>query len=400
MQKFLFQPRIGIAYQLNNKTVLRTGFGRYTSRQGVSDGVFDGGIPPLQQVVSLSTGSVDNPGGSAGSTGSYPTLSGSLAQNSPQPEAYIWNVSVERDLGFQTVAEVSYVGRHALHQQFEADLNQAPNGTAQRYGTNGVNAHRPYLGYAAITQVFQGDTAMYQGLQVDVNRRFTHSLGVGVAYTFAHSDDCGSFQKNFLPDINNTKGLCGPADYDVRQVLAINSVYRIPFHSGSHLANEALEGWQLSQAYQFQTGTDFSVATATDVAGVGSGFQSQLLNITPGANLKGNGKFSVGTDSNSWFNTKNGDGSAIFALPTAGTFTTQRNRNILYGPGAAYFNASLQKKFQLFESHALTFRFDAFNFPNHPNLAQPDAIYTDAAFGKVTSKTGNRSMQASLRYSF
>ena len=400
VQKFLFQPRLGIAYQLNGKTVLRTGFGRYINRQGVSDGVFDGGIPPLQQVVSLSTGSVDNPAATAGSTGSYPTLSGSLARNSPQPEAYTWNVSVERELGFQTVADISYVGRHALHQQFQADLNQAPNGTAQTYGTNGVNAHRPYLGYAAITQVFQGDTAMYQGLQIDVNHRFTRDLGFGVAYTFAHSDDCGSFQKNFLPDIHNTKGLCGPSDYDVRQVLAINSVYRIPFHSGYRILNEGLEGWQLSQSYQFQTGTALSVATSSDVAGVGSGFQSQLLQITPGANLKGNGKFSVGADANSWFATKNADGSSIFTLPTAGTFTSQRNRNILVGPGAAYYNASLQKRFQIVESQSLTFRFDAFNFLNHPNLAQPDSTYTDAAFGKVTSKTGQRSMQASLRYSF
>ena len=94
--------------------------------------------------------------------------------------------------------------------------------------------------------------------------------------------------------------------------LAINSVYHIPFHSGSRLVNEALGGWQLSQAYQFQTGTPFSVATSQDIAGVGAGFQSQLLQITPGASLRGNGKFSVGADSNSWFATKNGDGTSVF----------------------------------------------------------------------------------------
>ena len=400
VQKYLFQPRLGIAYQLNEKTVLRTGFGRYVNRQGVSDGVFAGGIPPLQQLVSISAGSVDNPGGTAAATGSYPQLSGAISQASPQPEAYTWNVSVERELGFDTIADISYVGRHALHQQFEGDLNQASAGTAQQFGTNGVNAHRPYAGYAAITEVYQGDTAFYQGLQVDVNHRYSRDLGFGVAYTFAHSQDCGSFQKNFLPNFLDTKGLCGNADYDVRQVLAINSVYRIPFRSGNRLANEALGGWQLSQAYQFQTGTPFSVATSQDIAGVGAGFQSQLLQITPGANLHGNGKFSVGTDSNSWFATKNGDGTNIFTTPAAGTFTPQRNRNILYGPGSANYNASLQKRFQTFENQFLTFRFDAFDFPNHPNWSAPDATYTDATFGKVTSKTGQRAMQASLRYSF
>jgi len=400
VQKFLFQPRLGVAYALNTKTVLRTGFGRYTNRQGVSDGVFLGGIPPLQQVVSISGGSADNPGGTAFGTGSYPTLSGDINQQSPQPEAYIWNVSVERELGFNTVADISYVGRHALHEQFESDINQAPLGTAQAFGTSGVNAHRPFLGYAGITEVSQGDTATYNGLQIDVNHRFDHGLGFGVAYTYATSRDCGSFQKNFLANALDPKSICGPSDYDLRQVLVLNSVYQIPFHSGSRIANTALSGWQLSQAYQFQTGAPFSVTTAQDVAGVGPGFQVQWLNITPGANLKGNGKFSHGGDNNSWFNTKNPDGTSIFTTPAMGTFTTQRNRNILYGPGQTNFNASLQKRFPTFEGQSLTFRFDAFNFPNHPNWSAPDSTYTDASFGKVTSKTGQRAMQASLRYSF
>jgi hypothetical protein len=402
VQKFLLQPRVGVAYALNSKTVLRTGFGRYTSRQGTSDNVFLGGFAPLQQIISITGGSADNPAGTAIGTGSYPTLSGAIDPQSPQPEAYIWNASLERELGFDTVVDVSYVGRHALHQQFESDVNQADPGTAQAFGTNGVNAHRPYLGYAAITKVYQGDTAFYQGLQVDVNHRFSHSLGFGVAYTYAHSRDCGSFQKNFLPNADDPKGLCGTADYDIRQVLVLNSVYKIPFHNSSRLVNEALAGWQLSQAYQFQTGTPFNVATSQDIAGVGGGFQTQFLQIAPAASLHGNGKFSVGNDSNSWFNAN------AFSVPALGTFTSQHNRNLIYGPGSANFNASLQKRFQTFENQFLSFRFDAFDFPNHPNWSTPDTTYTDTtqhgnaanSFGKVTSKTGQRALQASLRYSF
>jgi hypothetical protein len=395
VQKNLFQPRLGIAYQLDNKTVLRTGFGRYVNRQGVSDGVFSGGIPPLQQLVSVSAGNVDNPGGTAAATGSYPQLSGAINQNSPQPEAYTWNVSVEREIGFDTVADISYVGRHALHQQFQGDLNQAPLGTVQKFGSsNAVNAHRPYAGYAAITEVFQGDTAFYQGLQIDVNHRYSRNLGFGVAYTFAHSQDCGSFQKNFLPNFLDTKGLCGNSDYDIRQVLAFNSVYRIPFQTTSRIANEILGGWQLSQSYQFQTGSPTSAATATDIAGVGPGFQSQLYSLVPGVSQAGNGHFSISGDTNSWFN------KAAYVAPAPGTFTTQHTRNIIYGPGSENYNASLQKRFQTFENQSLTFRFDAFDFPNHPNWSAPDVNPTDANFGKITSKTGQRSMQASLRYSF
>ncbi len=400
VQKFLFQPRVGVAYSLNDKTVLRTGFGRYTNRQGVSDFVFAGGIPPLQQVASVSSGTADNPG--AGSNGAYPQLSGEIDRNAPQPEAYIWNASVERQIGFQTVAEVSYVGRHALHQQYGANINQLQPGTLTNPANKGIsaNALRPYQGYSAINLVEQGDTAFYQGLQVDITRRFSHGLGFGTAYTFASSRDCASFQKSVVPNTFDPKAICGPSDYDVRQVLVLNAVYEIPFKSGSHLLNEGLSGWQLTQVYQFQTGAPFSVATTQDIAGVGPGSGPQLLQITPGASLKGNGKFSNSTtDGNSWFNV--GTATApIFTTPTPGTFTTQKNRNILRAPGQDYFNASLQKRFATFEGQSLNFRIDAFDFPNHPNWNAPDTTYVDAAFGKVTSKNLQRSLQASLRYSF
>jgi hypothetical protein len=58
------------------------------------------------------------------------------------------------------------------------------------------------------------------------------------------------------------------------------------------------------------------------------------------------------------------------------------------------------KQFPTFESQFLTFRVDAFDFPNHPDLATPDTTYVDSTFGRVTSKAGQRSMQVSLRYSF
>ena len=157
---------------MNDKTVLRAGFGRYTNRQGVSDFVFAGGIPPLQQVASVSTGTADNPG--SGSTGTYPTLSGDIDQKSPQPEAYIWNVSVERQLPFGTVADVSYVGRRALHQQYAANINQLQPGTLTNPANAGINATRcvPTKAMARSTMWRRVTEPSTRGLQVDVNRRF------------------------------------------------------------------------------------------------------------------------------------------------------------------------------------------------------------------------------------
>jgi hypothetical protein len=360
---------------------------------------------------------VDNPG--AGANGSYPLLSGDIDQQSPQPEAYIWNVSIEREIGFGTVAEVSYVGRHALHQQYAANINQLPTGTLTNQANAGLNTNylRPYKGYGPINLVKQGDTATYDGLQVNVTRRFQHGLGFNVAYTYASSRDCDSFQKQVVPNTFDIHGICGPSDYDIRQVLVPSAVYEIPFKSDNPLLREALGGWQLTQSYQFQTGAPFSVASGSDLAGVGAGSGNQLWNVVPGANLKGNGKFSnTPGDSNSWFAART-NGALNFAAPPLGTFTTQSNRNIFRAPGQAYFNASLQKRFPIYESSTLNFRVDAFDFPNHPNWNSPDTSLGDlttkqngvvtsntpvptTTFGQVTQKNNQRSLQLSLRYSF
>jgi hypothetical protein len=232
-------------------------------------------------------------------------------------------------------------------------------------------------------------------LQVDLNRRFQQGLSLGVAYTFAHATDCGSFQKNFLPNFLDPKYLCGTADYDIRHAVSINAIAEIPFHGSNRLAREVLGGWQITQIYNFQTGVPVSVTTTTDIAGVGTGGGAQFYSTLPGVSPNAAGTFSAGTsDQNFWFN------PAAFVAPASGTFTPQHNRNILRAPGVENFNAGVQKRFYTFNEQFFTFRFEAFNFLNHPNLAPPDTNPTSSTFGRVTSKTGQRSMQASLRYSF
>jgi hypothetical protein len=309
----------------------------------------------------------------------------------------VWNASVERELPFNTVIGVAYVGRRGLHGQFQSNLNQAPIGSVQAAAAAklNINSYRPYAGYGPITLVQQGSGSAYSGLQVDVNRRFQKGLSFGAAYTFAHATDCGSFQKNFLPNFNDPKYLCGTADYDIRQAITINSVAEIPFHSSNRFAREVLGGWQITQIYNFQTGVPLSVTTTTDIAGVGTGGGAQFYSVAPGASLGAPGAFSTGTsDQNFWFN------PAAWVAPAAGTFTPQHTRNVLRAPGVENFNAGLLKRFDTFEGQYFTFRFEAFDFPNHPNWSAPDTNPTSSTFGRVTSKTGQRSMQASLRYSF
>jgi hypothetical protein len=212
-----------------------------------------------------------------------------------------------------------------------------------------------------------------------------------------------------IPNAFDVSSLWGPSIYDRRHVMVFNAVYELPFFKDrSRLSGKLLGGWTVSAISQFQTGVPFSITTGDDRAGVGSGSGRQFYVINGDPQL--DHKFSSsGTDSNYWFR-------ANVSLPAPGTFATQRNRNMIYGPGFQNHNLGLFKEFAISEKHRLQFRAEAFNWLNHPNLggATGTGVYdfnpgtasginlnpNNTAFGKITTKGGERQLQFALRYSF
>ena len=401
---FNFQPRLGIAYSLNSKTVVRAGAGKFSTRLGVSDSVFLGGNPPLQPIASIPNGNVDNPGG--GSKASFPISVTTQAKVFHMPQSYSWNFTVEREIGFNTVVDVSYVGRRGLFAQREKNINQLQTGTVQANPTTNVNALRPYLGYGPIRETFNDANMLYNSLQVGLNRRFTKGFSYGIAYTLSKCNDSGSGQRDIVPNAYDTKNLWGPCSYDSRHVAVINLIYQVPFFKNSNnlLAKTVLGGWQLTEVTQFQTGTPGSVGTGDDYAGVGQGSGGQFWQFNGSPSINKN--FAASTsDPAQWLTVKDSSGAALFTRPAAGTFVTARVRDLFYQPGWQNWNLGLFKEFQLHETQKLLFRFEAFNWLNHPNWGGStggglDLTPTSATFGKVTSKGGERNLQLSLRYSF
>jgi hypothetical protein len=412
-----FQPRIGLAYSLNDKTVVRAGAGRFFTRLGVSDSVFLGGNAPLQPMVSISNGNVDNPGG--GTARAFTQNITTQDRIFPNPEAWTWNAYFEREVGFSTIVEVGYVGRRGLHGQRERNINQLQPGTLQ--ANPGINADflRPYKGFNSIRRTNNDANSTYNALQVGVNRRFTQGLSFGLSYTLSKSSDDGSAQRDVIPNAFDAHNLWGPSVYDRRHALVINFIYQLPFFKNNGISGKILGGWTLSGVSQFQTGVPFTITTGSDIAGVGpgSGRQFYIVNGQPKLD-SGDQKFSENNaDGNFWFRTKNPDGTPIFVLPAAGKFSDQRGvRNFLYGPGFQNHNLGLLKDFNITERHKLQFRFEAFNWVNHPNLggATGTGTYdfnagtasginlnpTSASFGKVQTKGSERNLQFALRYSF
>jgi predicted heme/steroid binding protein len=410
------QPRVGIAYQLNKKSVIRAGGGRFITRLGVSDSIFLGGNPPFQPNASVSFGSVDNPGGNG--TAQIPLVVTTQSKNFHNPEAWGWNVSFERELFWKSIFSIGYVARRGLHLQREADINQPKTAVvAANPGVN-INALRPYRGFGSIRQTDNVANSTYNSLQVTWNRRFSDGLQFGASYTLSKSMDSGSNQRDVVPDTYDTSMLWGPSEFDARHIVVLNYLYELPFfRHQSGVAGKAFGGWQISGITQFQTGLPCSVAAAVDYAKVG--LDSNFGCGTNGQYWVVNGDPKIiGTfgPNGQWFATTNPDGTPIFTAPPAGSFNTQRVRNLIYQPGFSNWNLGLFKQFPINESIGFQFRAEAYNVWNHPNWCggsgcsgttniglNPTNLST---FGKVLAKgsgssgQGERNLQLSLRFYF
>jgi hypothetical protein len=399
MQKNLIQPRVGLAYSITPKTVVRAGVGRFSTRLGVSDSIFLGGNAPFQPLASIPQGRVDNPGG--GSRAGFPLSVNTQDPIFKNPESWNWNATLETQLPGKNILELSYVGRKGLHAQRERNLNQLAPGTLQ--ANPGVNANylRPYAGFGPIRITNNEASSYYRAFQLGLNRRFSNGLSYGFAYTLSKSNDNGSGQRDVLPNAWDATNLWAPSDFDTRQQAVVNFIYEIPFLKNQNTTvSKIAGGWQISGVTQFQTGTPGTIATGDDFAGVGTGSGSQIWNLSGPINYDRN--FAAATSAASyWFNPGVTNGAQTLATrPAQGTFTTQFNRNRSYGPGFQNWNISMFKNFRIGERTNVQFRADAFNFINHPNWSGVDRNPTSATFGKVTGKQDQRNMQLGLRLNF
>lgn len=402
------QPRLGFAYQINPKTVVRAGAGRFYTRLGVSDSIFLGGNPPFQPTANVSFGNVDNPGGT--SANSLPLTVTTQSKSFHNPEAWNWNITVEREMPWKSLLSVGYVGRRGLHLQREADINQPTIATvAANPGVN-LDALRPYKGYNSIRETDNVASSRYNSLQLGWNRRFSGGVAFGMAYTLAKAMDSGSHQRDIIPNTYDAQNFWGQSFFDVRHVMMINYLYELPIlRSQSNLAGKLLGGWQISGIMQFQTGTTCSVLSNNDYAGVGvdgnlndCGGIGNFWVMNGNPTILGQMAHNGAADKEQWFAVKNPDGSSIFTAPAKGTFNQQSGvRNPVHNPGIENWNVGLYKKFAVSERMGFQFRAQAFNVLNHPNWNAAQFNPTSSTFGKVTGKTNDvRNLQLSLRFYF
>ncbi|MBI3282254.1 MAG: TonB-dependent receptor [Acidobacteria bacterium] len=404
LQKWNFQPRVGVAYQVSPGTVVRGGFGRFLARPGVSDNIFLGGNPPLQPMVSVANGQADNPAG--GRPSAFPLFFMTTDPVFKIPQAYNWNVTFEREVGFDTIVSVGYVGRAGLFLERERNINQLPVGTVQDPANKGINVNvlRPYKGFAFIALGENAARSKYNGLQIEVSRRFARGLSFGAAYTYSKSMDNASGRRDRVYNAYDDRNYWGESGFDTRHVAVLNFIYELPIlRNQSGLLAKLAGGWQVTGVTQFQTGTPFTVGSGDDFAGIGS-TDSQPWEVLGDPSLpRGERQFSSGAaDQNFYFRTTGSDGKALFVRPAAGTFSTTQSRNSLpmHNTGFQNWNLALFKDFPTREDQRVQFRAEFFNWPNHPNWGGVNTNPKSSTFGKVTGKSSERNVQLSLRYYF
>lgn len=390
------EPRFGVAYSIDDITILRASTGIFHNRVTLNDSSLLGGNPPFQPQVSVSNGSVDNPG--VGGAANLPFAMTAQDTEFRLPTAYSWAIGVQRELPARFVVDVTYVGRLGYYLQRERNINQLQPGTVQANPGVNIAALRPYRGYGAIRLAENAGHSQYNSMQVSVERRYTNGLKVGLAYTLGKSLDNGSTKRDVVWNTYDDAGFWGPSSYDRRHVLGFHYIYDLPFWKDqANLLQNLAGGWQISGSSFFRTGTPFSVTRTNDIAGVGDGNFGQPYNLVGDAMSGANRGFSAGSgvDQNYWIN------PAAFVAPAAGTFGNAP-RDAFYNPGEQNWDIALFKNFRVSNAQRIQFRAECFNFINHPNwnnVASSDP--SNGNFGRITTKRDERrDVQLSLRYIF
>jgi len=393
--KNVFEPRVGMSYGFNDKTIFKISSGVFHNRVTLNDSLLLGGNPPFQPQVGASNGSVDNPGGAGGSA-SLPFGMTAIDPVFNHPTAYMFSGGVQREMPLGFVVDAAYVGRWGRNLQRERDINQLPAGTIQ--ANPGINTDylRPYKGYGIIRLSENVGHSTYNGFQLSADRRYQNGFKFGAAYTLSHSQDDASTKRDVLFNSFDDSGFWGNSSFDRRHVFNFYYIYDLPFYTKDRetLKGRVLGGWQISGSTFMRTGTPLWVTRTDDVAGTGDPI-AQPYNLVGDPNANTNGQLSnSNTDANLWFN------PTAYARPAAGTFGNSP-RNNMYGPGQYQWDIAVFKNVTVKARQSFQFRAEIFNFLNHANLNNPSTDPSSASFGRVTSKDNSRrDIQLSLRYLF
>jgi hypothetical protein len=316
------------------------------------------------------------------------TIGQSVPTSFPTPYVQQWNFNIQREIAGGLVFTGAYVGTKGTHLPIRVELNPAVYQAGATVAN--INSRRLYgSNFASITELQDVINSSYQALQLSLNKRFAHGFTVLANYTYSKSIDGISLETDSYNGQNplNLRGDRGLSDFDVRQRFVGSFLYELPSPKGS--VSKWFGGWQINGILTAQTGTPVNVVSGTDRAFTGAGTQRP--------DVVGNPNLDTGRSTDQllarYFN------PAAFVLPAVGSYGNA-GRNVLIAPGRWNLDSALFKRFPIREKMQLQFRWEFFNFFNHPNFGAPVANISSATVGRITSASAGRIMQLGLRLVF
>ncbi len=430
-------PRVGFAYQVTPRMVVRGGYGMYYGFLGQRRGdVIQSGfsantnlVPTLDNVTFIETLSnpfvngIQEPLGA--SQGIETFLGQSVTffnQNPKSPRMQRWQIGVQRELPGGWVVEAAYVGNRGSQIETARNLNATPleylstSPTRDQATINYLSANvpnpffglmpttaiaalrgsviarerllRPYPHFDAVNTTTNEGRSWYHALQLDLQRRFSRGFTFGVNYTLSRYEQATEFLNAADPEPTRVI-----SDQDTPHRLSMSGIVELPFGEGRRFGSDVpravsvlISGWQVSGIYSLQSGSPIGFGNVL--------FTGNLDDIALPA-----GQQTV----DRWFNTDAGFNriaaqelaSNVRTFPLRlGSVRTDIVNNV---------DLSLIKNTRLFGNKQLQLRLEALNAFNHPLFPGPVVNPTQVAFGSINASTQlnySRRVQAMVKFLF
>jgi hypothetical protein len=417
-----FGPRIGLAYQMDAKTVVRAAYGHFfgPSRQAAQGTVgpfgfrveypwvtTTDGITPFNRLSNpYPEGFRDVPGSADGLLTQAGANLQAFLQDSPSPWNMMWNFTLQRELPGAVLLESSYIGNRGLYLSRSGEggmeLNQldpqylalgsALNQTVPNpfFGivNNGVHLSRtiargqllrPFPQFTNVQPLYDaGSNSIYHSWQNTFRRRFSQGFMFEGSYTWAKMLDTGDSHQNTF-DVAASRALSGQ---DIAHRFVTSVLYDLPIGRGRRIdtgdakfVNAILGGWQVNGIVTFQSGTPVELS-ANNTSGL---FAARTQPNSTGVSGKKTGP--VQERLGSYFT------QSAYSQPAAFTFgNLSRFLPDVRNDSVRNWDISLFKQFQLREKFTMQFRTELFNAMNTVRFGGPNTSVTSNAFGTITSQ--------------
>jgi len=400
-------PRLGLAYSLDSKTVIRAGAGTFYSNLITEGGMQSMEVNPPWNIRSVFTTNKNVAptlvlaDGFASDALNLANASNvqliSYDRKGVTPTDYQWNFNIQRQLPGGILLEVGYYGNKLDHMWRQIDGNPAPPEPGN------INSNRPYhttlvpgtddtITLANVVRIQKDGWSAYNALQAKIEKRYSNGLTFIASYAYSKAIALGDTAA--VQDQQDWMADKAVSSLNMTQHFVGSAVYQLPFGQGrqfganwNRITNGFLGGWAFAPIFTVSTGMPLNITVNGNPSNTGSGADRP--------NVVGNWQLANPSVAE-WFNTSAFVANAPYTYGDAG-------RNIIRGPGLVDLDLALHKSFRITEKVSAQLRIESFNATNTPALGPPNTVLGNALFGQITATavgTSSRDNQVGLKVVF